>query len=60
MDIDKQNLEIVRGSKVLVPLFLQVLKYNEEEREEGKERERGRGGGKGSGRRRVREGKKRR
>lgn len=43
MDIEEQNLEIVRGSKVLVPLFLQVLKYNEEEKEEGKER--GREGG---------------
>lgn len=39
-DIDEQNLKIVRRSKMLVSLFLQVLKYNERG---GREKGRGKG-----------------
>lgn len=62
----KLNLEFSRRSKVLVLLFLQVVKYREEGRREGgrkgrKEGSQGeRGRGKVKGRRRGREGKKRR
>lgn len=61
----KQKLELMRCSKVLVPLFLQVLYYSKEEgkeeRKEGRGKERDRGWtGKRRRRRRGREGKKRR